>query len=430
MKYLRLVVPVILAVGALCLLHLSAVSQSSKRSVKVGVVECPSSRLLLQGPNTARTEDLITLTWVADNVANLAIDGIGEVAGESIQIKPSGKGKITYTLRGINCSGAAVSSSKTITLTKGRVFLNGSLYISWPTVAGLVDLLMPYVERHIAGVYNDSRFRTTEESLANYREYADAVKTWPPSAEAFHQAHTGGTTDVIDEAGNVLGKLDSWALYFGGGIPGLSYLGNPWGSGDLSKVFSGGAAINIDGASYEIVGWMMTSPIILDLDDNGKPDVDQGQWLPHPARFNKSKALAFDINGDGFKEISEWIGRNDGLLAAPVKDGGVKGGNELFGNPIGFVDGYQKLGLRYDKDQNGVVEGKELEGLMVWVDDNRNGKTEPQELRAVQAAGITAISAVHENLKSSFVINGQKRATWDWWPTCMLVYPSMLAKGK
>jgi hypothetical protein len=198
----------------------------------------------------------------------------------------------------------------------------------------------------------------------------------------------------------------------------------------LTNTFNGGVTLTVSGLTYDVVGWMMVSPIILDLDDDGKPDVDQGRWLPHPTRFNKSKAAAFDINGDGFAEITEWIGSNDGLLVKPLKDGQVKGGNELFGNPIGFVDGYQKLGLEFDKDQNGMVEGKELEGLMVWVDKNHNGKTEPEELRSIQELGITSISTQHENLKSSFVMKGQERSTWDWWPTCMLVYPSILAKAE
>jgi hypothetical protein len=66
---------------------------------------------------------------------------------------------------------------------------------------------------------------------------------------------------------------------------------------------------------------------------------------------------------------------------------------------------------------------------MVWVDKNHNGKTEPEELRTVQEIGITKIYTVQKNLKSHFVMNGQDRATWDWWPTCMLVYPSILARA-
>jgi len=439
MKLSRLAVFGVLAAAVLSLAGLTAAQQgSSKRNLNVRVDECPAPSLALKGPDTAIAGDNIILSWDAVNVSGLKLDGVGEVAGDSIQVKVAGKGMVTYILRGTAACGAEVVASKDVRLSSGKVFLNGSLYVTGLPIASLLQAELQYTEQALAS----GEFAYTAEGLAEYRGYEKAVQSWPPSAEVFRQAHVGGLTDIIDEDGHVLGQLNSWGIVAGSGVPGLSYMGQPfkgtgvglWGSnaygyGELTNTFNGGVTLTVSGLTYDVVGWMMVSPIVLDLDNDGKPDVDQGRWLPHPKRFNKSGALAFDINGDGFAEVTEWIGPNDGLLVAPLEGGKVKGGNELFGNPIGFVEGYQKLGLHYDKDQNGAVEGKELEGLMVWVDKDHNGKVEPGELRPVQEYGITSISTQQENLKSSFVINGRTRSTWDWWPTCMVVYPSMLAKA-
>ncbi|MBI5242499.1 MAG: hypothetical protein HY922_02295 [Elusimicrobia bacterium] len=421
MKLSRLAVPAALVSAALCLTYALSSAQSTKKALKVNVTECPPATLELKGPDRARPEDDITLKISAMNVSDITMDGVGAI-GESVKVKPKCCGKVTYTIRGLSPCGAAVRASKDINVSKSKVFLSGSRYSSWSTVWN-------YMSSYTVGSNVQSLASHAAASLRDgFDEFLQSMRSWPRSADVFHQAHSGGTTYIIDEMGEILGTLNTWSI-FGSGLPGLSYMGNPWGNGDYNKLFLGDATLALNGMTYDVVGFVSVSPIILDLDNNGKPDVDQGRWLPHPDRFNKGKALAFDINGDGFTEVTEWLGVGDGLLVT-LKDGQVKGGNELFGNPIGFIDGYQKLGLQFDKDENGIVEGAELESLLVWQDSNRNGKAESQELRGVQSLGIASISTRHQNLKSSFVMNGIERSTWDWWPTCMLVYPSMLAKAK
>ena len=82
---------------------------------------------------------------------------------------------------------------------------------------------------------------------------------------------------------------------------------------------------------------------------------------------------------------------------------------------------------QFDKNNDGVISGQELQGLSVWQDLNSNGRVDPGEFKSVQELGITRIGTRHDNLKGAFVMNGQTRATWDWWPTSMLVYPKPLA---
>ncbi|MBI5200175.1 MAG: hypothetical protein HY925_01200, partial [Elusimicrobia bacterium] len=68
-------------------------------------------------------------------------------------------------------------------------------------------------------------------------------------------------------------------------------------------------------------------------------------------------------------------------------------------------------------------------GLLVWRDTNSDGKAQHTELTLVEDLKITSISTKHDNLKSTFIMDGKERATWDWWPTCMLVYPKPIARA-
>jgi hypothetical protein len=159
------------------------------------------------------------------------------------------------------------------------------------------------------------------------------------------------------------------------------------------------------------------SPIVLDMDGNGMLSVaHNGQWRPHSAQFDRAHAVPFDIDADGQKEIVEWLGPEDGLLCIVGKDGTVESGLQLFGTAGGFKDGYEKLAKR-DTDGNGALERKELEGLSVWQDKSSNGICEPGEAPSLGDLGITRLETTHHDYQSSFVINGESRKSWDWWPS-------------
>ncbi len=161
------------------------------------------------------------------------------------------------------------------------------------------------------------------------------------------------------------------------------------------------------------------SPLVLDLDDNGKIDTAFNDWQPHSPKFYVGFAKFFDITGDGNVDFTEWIAKDpkDGLLVMPDKDGKVETALQLFGTAGGYTDGYEKLSLVCDKDKNGWVEGKELEGLAIWVDENNNAKCEPNELKSLSEYGIVKISTKHHNFVSEYVTSdGKTHKMWDWWP--------------
>lgn len=156
------------------------------------------------------------------------------------------------------------------------------------------------------------------------------------------------------------------------------------------------------------------SPIVLDLDGDGKIEASNGQYLAH--NDFSSKVVSFDFFGNGFPVLTEWVGANDGLLCRPNADGSVKGTN-LFGIANGFDNGYEEM-ASLDVDNSGSLEGAELKELRVWTDVNGNGIAEANELKTLDELGITSIKVSHNNYASTFVRNGQTFKSFDWWPNC------------
>lgn len=165
---------------------------------------------------------------------------------------------------------------------------------------------------------------------------------------------------------------------------------------------------------YQMNSTRVYSPIVLDLDGDGKIEASNGQYLAHDSFSDK--VVAFDFFGNGFPVLTEWVGANDGLLCRPNADGSVKGTN-LFGIANGFDNGYEEM-ASLDVDNSGSLEGAELKDLRVWTDVNANGIAEANELKTLDELGITSIKVSHNNYASTFVRNGQTFKSFDWWPNC------------
>jgi hypothetical protein len=175
--------------------------------------------------------------------------------------------------------------------------------------------------------------------------------------------------------------------------------------------------VTIGNRKYSLYDRFYTSPIVLDMDGDGKLQASNGKWLPHA--YQGARMAEFDINGDGFMELTEWVGPTDGLLM--VYSGGEANANNLFGEAGGFLNGYEKLTL-LDANQDGKLSGEELKTLSVWQDSNSNAKVDAGEVSSVMDLGITSIALNHDrNMVSSFDIKGENRKMWDWYPAVMFI---------
>jgi len=164
--------------------------------------------------------------------------------------------------------------------------------------------------------------------------------------------------------------------------------------------------------TFELRDVIFASPIVFDIDGDGKLEASGGEWLPH--KKAKSRIVQFDILGDGFKELTEWVGPNDGLLLV-YKEGEEVTAQNLFGEYGGFFHGYEKLSL-LDENNDKVLTENELDTLSIWQDENQNALADAGEVTSVKDLGITSINVTHERFTSTYVQNGETRKSWDWYP--------------
>ncbi|WP_143481806.1 calcium-binding protein, partial [Pseudomonas citronellolis] len=135
------------------------------------------------------------------------------------------------------------------------------------------------------------------------------------------------------------------------------------------------------------------SPLILDLDGDGVETL------------GKDAGIHFDHDGNGFAELSGWVGKDDGLLVFDRNGNGeIDDGSELFGNNTDLADGGKAtngfLALA-DLDSNGdgwIDAGDEaFSQLRVWKDSNSNGKVNEGELLTLEDAGVGKLSTGFSN---------------------------------
>lgn len=176
-------------------------------------------------------------------------------------------------------------------------------------------------------------------------------------------------------------------------------------------------SIQVGDRKYQLYDALAISPIVLDLDGDGNLEASKGEYLPHP--YNGSRLVEFDINGDDFLELTEWVGPTDGLLMQYNNEKDLNA-NYFFGEAGGFSDGYEKLSL-LDANNDKLLSGDELKTLSVWQDANSNAKIDTGELSSVATLGITSISLNHEDLIASFTQNGVSKKMWDWYPVAFRV---------
>ncbi|MBI2943835.1 MAG: hypothetical protein HYY25_06515 [Candidatus Wallbacteria bacterium] len=161
-------------------------------------------------------------------------------------------------------------------------------------------------------------------------------------------------------------------------------------------------------------GSRVASPIVLDMNCDGRAGLYDRNVGPD-SEFLPVGSVMFDIDGDGAPERCEWmLPGEDGLLCEDADgDGRIASGRELFGTAGGFPDGYAKLARR-DANRDGALTGRELDGLLVWLDDG-NALSRPSELVPVTTAGISSIGVRAVDLTSEFTRNGKSYRTWDWY---------------
>ena len=142
--------------------------------------------------------------------------------------------------------------------------------------------------------------------------------------------------------------------------------------------------------------------------------------------LDPSARVAFDVDGSGLPQTWTWLSRDAAwLVLDPQRTGRVTSGLQLFGSVTYWCfwgTGYDALAA-LDDDGDGVLRGRELDGLALWHDANGNGVCDPGEVRPLAEWGIVALSCRGERVKDPDYIalsrggvvfaDGSKRTTYD-----------------
>lgn len=173
-------------------------------------------------------------------------------------------------------------------------------------------------------------------------------------------------------------------------------LRNAVNEGDVDKIAELTKEIQNEAENYAKAGDAQPprDPLIIDL---GKTGIEL---------HSLANGVNFDLDNNGFAEKTAWVGSEDGLLALDRNENGkIDNGGELFGDQVIMKNGFKSESgfealAELDENGDGIIDKNDPQfaNLCVWIDANRNGISEANELNSLDAIGVTAISLAHTEI--------------------------------
>jgi len=114
---------------------------------------------------------------------------------------------------------------------------------------------------------------------------------------------------------------------------------------------------------------------------------------------DRTKGVLFDADGSGIKKNWTWIRPNAAwLVYRPDRSRKVESGLDLFGSVTFWLfweNGYDAL-ASLDDNQDGQLKGRELSGLGIWQDVNKDGICQDHEFKTLPEAGIVSLNCRYQ----------------------------------
>jgi len=165
---------------------------------------------------------------------------------------------------------------------------------------------------------------------------------------------------------------------------------------DLALTDADGDSVLMEGAIDITLTAPPPPPVVLDLDGDGLEFVAMAGRSPY----------GFDFYGDGTKEMSAWVGPNDGFL---VYD---ENGNKVVddGSEIVFADRHpdaktdlEALRLVFDSNGDGLLTAADaaFSSFGVWQDVNGNHITDSGEFKTLTQLKITKLDLTSDGIEYS-----------------------------
>lgn len=141
--------------------------------------------------------------------------------------------------------------------------------------------------------------------------------------------------------------------------------------------------------------------------------------------IDPAAAVGFDLDGSGRPRKWRWITPQAAWLVwDPAGGGRIESGLQHFGAVTFWLfwdNGYEALDA-LDDDGDGHLAGPELRGLALWRDADGDGRSDPGEVRPLEAWGISALATARSRHPLGFpysphgvvLDDGRRRASYDW----------------
>jgi hypothetical protein len=128
------------------------------------------------------------------------------------------------------------------------------------------------------------------------------------------------------------------------------------------------------------------SPLVLDLGGDGLElsSVDQS-------------GVKFDMDLDGIKDPTGWIGTQEAFLVLDKNnDGVINNRSEMFGNLDAYENGFSLL-ASYDDNNDGAIDNRDwiFPRLRLWIDSNSDAVSQPEELFTLLSMDVASINLAY-----------------------------------